>query len=65
MLPHEFVLYTDHEALKYFHSQRKLSQKHANWVESLQDYLFVLNHQAGIENKVADALSQVIIIILL
>uniref|UniRef100_A0A5B7BML6 RNA-directed DNA polymerase n=1 Tax=Davidia involucrata TaxID=16924 RepID=A0A5B7BML6_DAVIN len=63
LLPQEFVLYSDHEALKYLHSQRKLSQKHAKWVEFLQEYTFVLNHRAGVENKAADALSRVVLVL--
>lgn len=30
----------------------------AKWVEFLQEYTFVLKHQAGVDNKVADALSR-------
>ena len=29
LLHKEFVLFSDHEALKYLHSQRKLSDQHA------------------------------------
>ena len=43
LLPKEFVLYTDHQALKYLNCQSKLSFKHAKWVEFLQSYTFVLN----------------------
>ena len=58
LLPQEFVLYSDHEALRYLNSQKRLNARHSKWVEFLQDYTFVLKHKAGIENKVADALSQ-------
>ena len=36
LLPKEFVLYSDHEALKYLSTQHKLSARHAKWVEFLQ-----------------------------
>ena len=58
LLPHEFVLYSDHEALRYLNSQKKLNPRHAKWVEYIQAYTFVLKHRAGTENKVADALSR-------
>ena len=38
--------------------QKKLNPRHGHWVEFLQAYTFVLKHKAGIENKVTDALSR-------
>ena len=58
LLHKEFVLFSDHEALKYLHSQRKLSDRHARWVEYLQDFTFVIRHKKGKENVIADALSR-------
>ena len=58
LLSKEFVLFSDHEALKYLHSQQKLSDRHARWVEYLQDYTFVIRHKKGKDNVVADALSR-------
>ena len=49
--------FLDHEALKYLHSPQKLSDRHARWVEYLQDYTFVIHHKKGKENVIADALS--------
>lgn len=59
MLPQEFELYFDHDALKYRNSQKNLSPRHAKWVEFLQDFTFVLNHRSGKENRFANALSRV------
>ncbi|KAE8701689.1 hypothetical protein F3Y22_tig00110515pilonHSYRG00071 [Hibiscus syriacus] len=53
----EFILFTDHEALKYINGQHKLSRRHAKWVTYLQEFTFTLRHQAGSLNRVADALS--------
>ncbi|GJW92905.1 RNA-directed DNA polymerase [Tanacetum coccineum] len=58
LLPNEFVLFSDHEALKYLNSQHKVSRRHAKWVEFLQSYSFSLKHKAGKLNKVVDALSR-------
>ena len=55
LLPQQFVVYSDHQALKILNSQRHLNPKHAKWVELLQEFTFVIKHHAGIENKVADA----------
>lgn len=40
----ETLLYSDHEALKYINSQKKLKHKHAKWVSFLQEYTFVIKH---------------------
>ncbi|GJU00589.1 putative CCCH-type zinc finger family protein [Tanacetum coccineum] len=44
LLHNEFVLFSDHEALKYLNSQHKVSRRHAKWVEFLQSYSFSLKH---------------------
>nr|GEW48689.1 putative mitochondrial protein [Tanacetum cinerariifolium] len=54
----EFILNSDHEALKYINNQQKLSPRHAKWVTFLQNFTFALKYKAGIQNKVADALSR-------
>ncbi|KAJ0800640.1 putative nucleotidyltransferase, Ribonuclease H [Helianthus annuus] len=58
LLPNEFILYSDHQALKFIHGQAKLNPRHAKWVEMLQDFNFVIRHKAGSTNTVADALSR-------
>nr|GEZ57252.1 RNA-directed DNA polymerase [Tanacetum cinerariifolium] len=54
----EFILYSDHQALKFIQGQAKLKPRHAKWVETLQDFSFVIRHKAGSANSVADALSR-------
>eukprot|EP01018_Ginkgo_biloba_P009589 Gb_00243 [translate_table: standard] len=35
LLPKEFVVFTDHQALRFINSQAKLNVRHAKWVETL------------------------------
>ncbi|KAJ0593138.1 putative nucleotidyltransferase, Ribonuclease H [Helianthus annuus] len=54
----EFILHSDHEALKYIQGQQKLQPRHAKWVEFLQAFTFIIKHKSGKLNKGADALSR-------
>lgn len=56
LIPKEFVLYTNYQALKYFNSQRKLNQRHFKWVEFVQSDKFFLKHRSGKSKRVACAL---------
>nr|XP_010910238.1 uncharacterized protein LOC105036174 [Elaeis guineensis] len=54
----EFVLYSDHEALKYINGQHKLSNRHAKLGEFFQAYTFMIKHKSGTQNQVTNALSR-------
>jgi len=43
----EFILRSDHEALKFIQGQHKLNPCHATWVEYLQSFHFMIHHKAG------------------
>jgi ribonuclease HI len=58
LVPKEFVLYSDNHALQFMMQQGKLNQKHAKWVEFMQNFTFVTKHISGTANKVVDALSR-------
>ncbi|KAK8979721.1 hypothetical protein V6N11_027756 [Hibiscus sabdariffa] len=57
LLPKEFVIHTDHEALRYITGQHKLNKRHAKRVEFLESFPYVIHYKKGKENVVADALS--------
>jgi hypothetical protein len=58
LIPREFILYSDNHALQFVTQQEKLNQKHAKWVEYMQNFMFVIKHISGTTNKLVDALSR-------
>ena len=56
--PKEFVVHSDHEALKHLKGQAKLNRRHAKWVEFIETFPYVVKYKKGKENMVADALSR-------
>ncbi|XP_056850683.1 uncharacterized protein LOC130500016 [Raphanus sativus] len=54
----DFVLFTDHDALRHLDSQAKVSSRHAGWISYLQQFTFSIRHQSGATNRGADALSR-------
>ena len=56
--PKEFVIHSDHESLKHIRSQAKLNKRHANWVEFIESFPYVIKHKKGKDNVIADALSR-------
>jgi hypothetical protein len=63
LIPKEVVLYNDNQALQFITRQEKLNQRHAKWVEFMQNFAFVIKHIVGTANKVAYSLSRRILIV--
>ncbi|MCO5612729.1 hypothetical protein L7F22_066998 [Adiantum nelumboides] len=53
-----FVIYTDHQSIRYFMTLTKLSEKQMRWANFLSQFHFHIAHVAGKKNQVADALSR-------
>ncbi|RDY03944.1 Retrovirus-related Pol polyprotein from transposon 17.6, partial [Mucuna pruriens] len=58
LLPKEFVIHSDHEALKHLRRKGKLNKRHAKWVIFLELFPCVINHKQGKMNVVVDAFSR-------
>ncbi len=54
----EFVIYSDHESLKYISGQKRLDKRHAKWSTFLESFPYILKYKKGRENIVTDALSR-------
>ena len=58
MWPKEFIIHSDHEALKYLKAQANLHRRLAKWVEFIESFPYIIKYKKGNENVVADALSR-------
>jgi hypothetical protein len=56
--PREFIIHSDHEALKHICSQTNLNRRHATWVEFIESFPYIIKHKNGKDNIIADALSR-------
>ncbi|SYW85636.1 uncharacterized protein UHO2_01880 [Ustilago hordei] len=57
-LPNQLVILTDHEALKYFKSQRRITGRQARWAILLADFDFILQYLPGDKGGEPDALTR-------
>ncbi|UTT89704.1 hypothetical protein NDA17_007024 [Ustilago hordei] len=57
-LPSQLVILTDHEALKYFKSQRCITGRQARWAILLADFDFILQYRPGDKGGEPDALTR-------
>src|ERR1041385_5069406 len=56
--PKEFIIHSDHEALKYLKAQSNLHRRLAKWVEFIESFPYIIKYKKGKDNVVADALSR-------
>ncbi|MCO5590661.1 hypothetical protein L7F22_044634 [Adiantum nelumboides] len=55
LLGADFIEFTDHQSLRYFLSQKQLSEKQMRWANILSQFHFQIIHVQGQKNVVADA----------
>jgi hypothetical protein len=41
----EFVIYSDHESLKYLKGQSNLNKHHAKWIEFIESFPYIIKHK--------------------
>ncbi|MCO5576367.1 hypothetical protein L7F22_030177 [Adiantum nelumboides] len=58
LLEADFTVFTDHQSLRYFLSQKQLSEKQMRWANILSQFHFQIIHVQGLKNVVANALSR-------
>lgn len=56
--PKPFIVFTDHESLKYLDTKTSLSPRQIRWSEKLAEYNFEIKYKKGTLNVVPDALSR-------
>jgi hypothetical protein len=56
--PKEFIIHSDHEALKYLKEQSNLHRHLAKWVEFIESFPYIIKYKKGNDNVVDNALSR-------
>jgi hypothetical protein len=56
--PREFIIHSDHEALKHIRTQTNLNHRHASWVEFIESFPYIIKHKNGKKYVIVDALSR-------
>ena len=57
-MSNEFFIHSDHKSLKYLKGERKLNNRHAKWMEFLEQFPYVIKYKKGKSNVVVNALSK-------
>jgi hypothetical protein len=58
LLHREFIIHSDPEALKHIRTQTNLNRHHANWVEFIESFPYIIKYKNEKENVIADALTR-------
>jgi len=58
LLGQRFTVFTDQKSIKFLLEQQVIDEGQQKWLSKLMGYNFDIKYKAGLENKVADALSR-------
>jgi hypothetical protein len=58
LVPKEFVLYSDNQALQFITRKEKLNKIHDKWIDFMQNFTFSIKHTSGNAKKFIDPLSR-------
>ena len=58
LMGRRFVVRTDHFSLRYFNTQKRLSERQARWRDELVQFDFEVAYEPGVNNRAADGLSR-------
>ena len=47
LCPHEFIIHTNHETLKYLKGQTKLNKCHDKWSEFIESFPYIIKYIKG------------------
>ena len=57
------MLFSDHQSLQHFKNQKHINKMHARWASYFEQFNFLIRHNAEVNNKVSDALSQRVLLL--
>jgi hypothetical protein len=60
----EFILFSDHQTLKFINSQNSVNRMHTYWVSFIQWFTFTLKHKSSQLYKVIDVLSRRVLLLI-
>ena len=60
LIGRKFMIQTDHRSLIWLNKLKEKNARQCRWSLSLQDYVFDVEHRAGVANSNADALSRAV-----
>ncbi|XP_047251462.1 uncharacterized protein LOC124886633 [Capsicum annuum] len=58
LIPKEFIVYTDHQSMKHFRSQKHVDHMLARWAAYLKRFNYLIVHKFRVTYQVADILSR-------